>query len=280
MKNCQTDETKLTSTAIALLLDFRELAGNVSRVTIQHSTGTIFNKLIKIKYLSGEVSSSLGWVVLRVSADVATAQLLDGHILDIEANIVSGHSLLLNFSGEVDRGEGDNHARFHHTSLHTAHGHRSNTTDLVYVLQGETQGLLGRSAGRKDGIKGLNQALAISIAFLALNLPSLEPGHLVRGLEHVVSVPAGDGNKSDGGGVVTNLLDLAYSSTDEFKINVHAHLTVRGFSRVHLVDTNNQLLHTKSECKQSMLTSLSVLGDTSFKFTSTSSNDQHSAVSL
>jgi hypothetical protein len=51
-------------------------------------------------------------------------------------------------------------------------------------------------------------------------------------------------------------------------------------SRVHLVDGDDELTDTKSEGKESMLSGLSILGDTSFKFTSAASNDENSTVSL
>ena len=49
---------------------------------------------------------------------------------------------------------------------------------------------------------------------------------------------------------------------------------------VHLVDGNNELPDTESEGKESMLASLTVLGDTGLKLTSTSGNDEDGAVSL
>jgi hypothetical protein len=58
------------------------------------------------------------------------------------------------------------------------------------------------------------------------------------------------------------------------------YLTVWWFSRVHFVDTNYQLLDTKGEGKQSMLTSLSIFGDTSLEFSNTSSDNQNGTVSL
>ena len=49
---------------------------------------------------------------------------------------------------------------------------------------------------------------------------------------------------------------------------------------VHLVDGDDELLDTKSVGEKSVLTSLAILGDTSLELTSTSSNDENSAVSL
>lgn len=49
---------------------------------------------------------------------------------------------------------------------------------------------------------------------------------------------------------------------------------------VHLVDGDDELTHTEGEGKESVLASLTILGDTGFEFTSTTSNDEDSAVSL
>ena len=52
------------------------------------------------------------------------------------------------------------------------------------------------------------------------------------------------------------------------------------FGGVHLVNSNDELLDTEGESKQSMLSGLTVLGDTGLELTSTSGNDEDSTVSL
>jgi len=49
---------------------------------------------------------------------------------------------------------------------------------------------------------------------------------------------------------------------------------------VHLVDGDNELPDTESESKQSVLSGLTVLGNTGLEFTSTSGNDEDSTISL
>lgn len=107
---------------------------------------SFFNFIIRskwISHLSGEVSGSLGWVVLRVTSDVSTTQVLDGNVLNVETNIVSGDSLSQSFvvhfygldlSGESSWGEGNDHTGLQQTSFDTTDGYRSNTTNLVHVL--------------------------------------------------------------------------------------------------------------------------------------------------
>lgn len=49
---------------------------------------------------------------------------------------------------------------------------------------------------------------------------------------------------------------------------------------VHLVDGDDQLLDTKGVGKESVLTSLSILGDTSLELTSTGGDDENGTISL
>ena len=94
----------------------------------------------------------------------------------------------------------------------------------------------------------------------------LVPAHVGAGLEHVISVPSRDGDEGNGGGVVADLLDEARHLLLDLLESV---LAVGGLGRVHLVDTNDELLHSKSVGKQSVFSGLSVLGDTGLELTST-----------
>jgi len=68
--------------------------------------------------------------------------------------------------------------------------------------------------------------------------------------------------------VHTDFLDEVGGFLDDFLVS-----GLRPLGGVHLVDGNDELFDTKSISEQSVLTSLTVLGDTSFEFTDTSSND-------
>jgi len=139
----------LAGTPVALLLDLGELASNVGRVAIQDGRVAVGNLpgVIKHDDLSGEVSDAGGGLVLAVGRDVATLDVLDGDVLDVEADVVSGSGLGeglvvhlhgLDLSGEVDGGEGDDHAGLDDAGLDTAHGDCSDTADLVHVLEKTT----------------------------------------------------------------------------------------------------------------------------------------------
>lgn len=73
----------------------------------------------KILYLSREIGSSTWWIVLRISGHIASTQFLDGHVLDVESNVVAWHGLCkslvvhlngLYLSDQVDRCKVDDHA--------------------------------------------------------------------------------------------------------------------------------------------------------------------------
>ena len=234
--------------------------------------------------LGGEVVTAGSGVVLGVTSDVTTADLLDGDVLDVEADVVTRDTLLellvvhfdgLHFSGDVGRSEGDNHARRDGTSLDTTDGHCSDTRDLVDILEGKTERLVGRTDRRLNGIDGLEQGLTGGLASLGLLLPALVPGAVGGGLKHVVTVEAGDGDERNGLGVEADLLDEVGGLLDNFVVTVLSPL-----AGVHLVKSDDELLDTEGEGKQSVLTGLAILGDTSLELTSTGGNDEDSAVSL
>jgi hypothetical protein len=278
---------RLTSTAVDLLKKLRELASNVGGVAIEDGsvTGTDLARVVEDNDLGVERSGTQRGVVLGVTGNVATTDLLDGDVLDVETNVVTGETLGkllvvhldgLDLSGDVGGSEGDDHTGLQSTGLDTADGHSANTTDLVNILEGKTEGLVGRTLGRVDGIDGLEQGLAgLLAASLGLLLPTLVPGHVAGLLQHVVAVEAGDGDESDLLGVVADLLDERGGLLDDLLVT-----GLRPLGGVHLVDGDDELLDTEGEGEQSVLTSLAILGDTSLELTSTSGNDENGAVSL
>jgi hypothetical protein len=61
----------------------------------------------------------------------------------------------------------------------------------------------------------------------------------------------------------------------------HQHVyQMGGYLELYLVAAADHLLHSKSESKESMLTCLAILGDTSLKTSGGGVNDQNSTVSL
>ena len=124
------------SNSIYLFLDFVKFASNVSGVAIQDGGVAVANlsRVVQDDDLSSEILSSKSWLVLGVGSDVATLDVLDRDVLDVESNVVSGDSLSegfvmhlngLNLSGQVVRSKGDDHAGLDDTSFDTTDGHSS-----------------------------------------------------------------------------------------------------------------------------------------------------------
>jgi hypothetical protein len=260
----------------------------VSGVAIQHRGVAVrdLTRVVEDDDLSEEVLGGKGGLVLGVGGDVTTTDVLDGDVLDVEADVVTGDGLGesfvvhldgLDFGGQVDGGKGDDHAGLEDTSFDSTDRHRSDTADFVDVLEGKSEGLVGGTSGRHDGVEGLEEGGSAGLAFLAGDFPALVPSHVGGRREHVVSVPSGDGDEGDGGGVVTDLLDVVGDFLLDF---LETALAVWRLGGVHLVDSDDELLDTQGVGEESVLAGLTVLGDTGFELTGTGSDDQDAAVSL
>jgi len=276
---------RLAGTSVNLLEELGELAGNVGSVAIEDGcvTSTDLTRVVQDDNLGVEGVTTLGGVVLGVTGNVTTTDLLDGDVLDVEADVVTGKTLDkllvvhldgLDLSGDTSGGEGNNHTTLDGTGLDTTDGHRANTTDLVDILEGKTEGLVGRTGRLVDGINGLEEGLTSGLG-LGLLLPTLVPGAVGGNVDHVVTVETGDGDEGDVLGVVADLLDETGGLLDDLLVTGLGPL-----GGVHLVDGNDELLDTKGVGEKGVLTSLAILGDTSLELTSTGGNDENGTISL
>mmetsp|Transcript_1526 Transcript_1526/g.3113 ORF Transcript_1526/g.3113 Transcript_1526/m.3113 type:complete len:316 (-) Transcript_1526:23-970(-) len=246
--------------------------------------------------LGEELVGGLGGVVLAVTADITALDDGDGE-LDVEANVVTGqglgHGLVVHLDGldlnDLVRGhELDDHAGLQDAGLNTADGHGADTADLVHVLQGQTQGLVGRALWGLDVVEVLQQGLA-GVALLLVLDP---PGHVAGLLQHVVAGPAGDWHEGAGALVgngvalallvllillvllvITTLLLLALvlllvADLDQLGLDVVHDLDEAllvpssAGGVVHLVDTDDQLLNTQGVGEQGVLLGGATLRDT------------------
>ena len=275
----------LASATVDLLQKLGELAGDVSGVAIEDwgVSSADLAGVVQHDDLSSERVTALGGVILGVGSDVASADFLDRDVLDIEADVVTRETLgkgfvvhldRLDFGCNTSRGEGDDHAGLDDTSLDTTDRHSPNTADLVNVLKGKTKGLVGGTRRWVDGIDGFEQSLTgdLGLGFL---LPSLIPGRVGTRFDHVVTVETRDGDESGMFWVVADLLDESGRLLDDFIVS-----RLGPFGSVHLVDGDDELSDTEGVGQESVLTSLTVLGDTGFELTSTGSNDENGAVGL
>lgn len=103
---------RLSGTTVNLLKELRELASNVGSVAVKDwsVTSTDLTGVVEDDDLGVEGSSAGRGVVLAVTSNVTTTDFLDGDVLHVETNVVTGltgsellvvHFNTLNFSGDV-----------------------------------------------------------------------------------------------------------------------------------------------------------------------------------
>ena len=245
--------------------------------------GTDLAWVVEDDDLGVERVAALWRVVLGVTSNVATTDLLDGDVLDVEADVVAWLALDkllvvhldgLDFSGDASWGEGDDHAGLDHTSLDTTDWNRADTADLVHILEWETERLVCWTGRWLDGVDGLEKSLAARLG-LGLLLPSLVPWAVGRGVDHVVAVETRDWNEWNRLRVVADLLDEVANLLDDL-----VEALLGPFGGVHLVDGADELLDSESVGEKGVLASLAILRDTSLELTSAGSDDENGTVGL
>ena len=267
---------RFTSSSVDLVVNGFELASNMGSVAIEHGgisvldlTGVVHDDDLRV-----ERSNFFSWVVLGIRSDVSSADILDGDTLDVETNVVTwdglGEGFVMHFDGlafSLDLGgsELNEHTGLDDTSFDSADGYCSDTTDLVDVLEGKSEGLLCRSLGGFKSIKGLYED------------GSLVPRGVGGLLEHVVSIETRDRDEGDGISLVTDLLEVINKFLLDFVVSFFRE--VNGLL-VHLVEADDHLLNTEGESEKSMLSGLTVLGDTGLELTLRGSNHENSDISL
>jgi len=269
----------LAGTTIDLGKDLGELAGDVSSVAIEHRSVAVVD-LTRVSHddnLGSEVSGLCGRIVLGITANVATTDILDGNVLDVETDVVTRDSLSellvvhldgLDLSSHRARSEGNDLVGLEDTSLHTTDGHCADTADLVNILQRDTEGLLNGTDGLGQVIKSLKEGHA-GVRSLVV------PGEVGRLLEHVVTSPARDGDEGNLVRVPADLLKEGGGLLDDLIIT-----SLVVLDGILLVEADDHLLHTEGEGQKSVLTSLAVLGDTSLELTLSRGDDEDGAISL
>jgi len=266
----------LSGTTVHLLGDFLELARNVGGVAIQDGGVTVgdLSRVVKDDDLGVEVSGRAGGVPGSVTSDESTTDFLDGQVLDVESDVVTWDSLDkglvvhfhgLDFGGKLSRGEGDDHAWLEDTGLDTADWNCSDTTDLVHILERQTQSLVDRALGGVDQVKSLEEE------------GSLVPRHVGGSVDHVVASPSGDRDEGDLHWLVADLLQVDGHLGLDLGVT---RFSVLDGGVVHLVDADDHLLDTEGVSKESVLAGLSFLGHTSLELTDTGSDDEDGNISL
>ena len=118
----------------------------MSCVAIQHGCVAVGDlaRVVEDDDLGSEIGRASRGVVLGVTCDVTTAQLLHGDVLDVETNVVSGDSFResfvvhldrFDFSSQIGGSEGDHHAGLEYTGFNSTHWYGTDTTDFVDILR-------------------------------------------------------------------------------------------------------------------------------------------------
>ena len=266
----------LSASSVDLAGQGLELTGDVGGVAVQDwsVTGADLSWVVHDDDLGEEVLDLSWGVVLGVSGDVSSLDVLDVQTLDVESDVVSGDGLGeglvmhlngLDFGLHIGGGEVDGHSWLEDTGLHSSDWDGSDTSDLVDVLEGESEGLLGGSGGGDDGIEGLDEDL------------SLVPGGVGGSLQHVVSVESRDGDEWHVLDVESDLLQELLGLLDDLLVSL---LAVVDGLLVDLVDTDDDLLDTQGEGQESVLSGLALSGDTSLELSLGRGDHKESAIGL
>ena len=158
----------LSSSSVDLGSDLLELAGDVGSVAIEDGGITVFDLsgVVHDDDLSEEGLDFSGGIVLGVTTDVSSLDVLDGETFNVESDVVSGNGLGdgfvmhlngFNLSLDISWGEGDVHSGLKDTGLDSADGDSSDTSDLVDVLKGNSKSLLSWSFRGLNLVQSLNE---------------------------------------------------------------------------------------------------------------------------
>ena len=265
-----------TSTLVDLGSELLELAGNMASMAIKDGSVTILDLTGMVEHddLGDEHLGISARVVLGVRSDITSLDVLDGEVLDVEADVITGVGSLdllvmhldgLDLGGDVHGAEGDDHTGTEGTSLDTTDGYCSNTANLVDVLEGKTEGLVDGSLGGSESIEGGEEGGA-SV-----------PWHVLGLLNHVIANPTGDGDEGDVGNVVADLLQVDGELTLDL---IETGLRVVDGGVVHLVDSDDHLLDSHGLGEESVLTGLAILGEASFETTDIRGDHEDGGIGL
>ena len=140
------------------------------------------------------------------------------------------------------------------------------------------QGLVSWKNWWQEAVQSFKQRGSTVFAVFTGEFPVLEPRCVSTWLQHVVTSPTRNWHKCYCVTVVANFLNVGAGFLNDFL--VVSLLALGWFSRIHFVNTNDQLFHTQNIGQKGMLTVVPILGDDCFKFINTSNNNRDSTVRL
>ena len=268
--------------ATSLLTDLPvDLGDTASRATATDETDGRVSSLdltwdVEGLNLGSEVLDGLeGGIRLEDHDITGTGQVVLVKTLDIHADVVTRTSLVdtlvMHLDSEhltsarvgksVGRHEDDFLTGLDNTLLNTSSEHITNTLNLVGTGDRETHGGISLTLGHFDEVvEGIEEGVDVaSLTLLVDDVNTGPPGHVGRLGDQVITHPSGDGEDRDGLGDKVGLP----ANTGKHVPHLIADLSVTlllvsSYIRVHLVDTDNELLNTEQVNETSVLTGLSL----------------------
>jgi len=248
----------------------------VGGVAIQHGcvTGADTRRVVHDDALSLEAGSGHRRIALVITTHITTLDVLDGHVLHVETDVVTRLGLFklfvvhfdgLNLGDHLGGTKANVHTRLQDTSLNATDWDCTDTRDLVHILKGKTKRLVNSASRRVDVVQSSQQTR------------TLVPLHVGRVLNHVVTSPSGDRDERNVLDVITDLLQVLLDFVLDFNVT---RLAVSHRLVVHLVDAANHLLDTQGKAQQGVFASLTSLGPTGFKLTNTRGNHENGNIGL
>jgi hypothetical protein len=258
-----------------------DLDDTASRATAAHETDGRISGLdlswdIQRLDLGGEVLHGLEGGIRLEDHDITSAgQVVLVETLDVHANVVTGtglvHALVVHFHSEdltgarIGSGVGGHEDNFiaglDNTLLDASSEHITHTLDLVGTRDGEAKRSIGFALGNDNHVvEGIKEAVDVDLVTLNVDdVHAVPPRHVGRLGDQVVAHPAGDRNDGhrllDKVGLPANTLKHVLHLIADFHV---PSLLVAGNIGIHLVDTNDELLHTQQVNETGMLAGLSL----------------------
>jgi len=199
-------------------MDFSELTSNVGSVTIENwcITGLDLTGVVQDDNLSKERWGFLGGIILGITTNVSSTDILYWETLNVESYVVSWDGFLegfvmhfngLNVGWDTWGSESNLHTGLKDTSFNSSYGNGTDTTDLVNVLKGKTKGLIKGSLGGDDSVQSFQED------------GSLVPSEIGWSFDHIISVPSWNGDEGDIVSSVTNLLQISSKFLLDFLVS-------------------------------------------------------------
>jgi hypothetical protein len=225
--------------------------------------------------IDGESFRSLEGIVRFEDHDISDlrhvilVQTFDGHT-DVESTFSDRDRSVVHFDSEdssstwerfsVSRQEDDFLSRFDGSLFDLSGDDVTDSLDVVDTVDWKTKRLVVVSdRGLSELVEGIVDGDNVDHgSILGLNFSSLPPRHVLGFSEEIVSLPSRDWENRDGGhNKVLSPSDTGQNVADFITDFVVTGFGVVGKIRVHLVDTDDQLLNTEQVEETSMFTGLS-----------------------